>query len=356
MTLDRFFRSWTDFLITLVVLTSFSWLAFIVVKWAVLNSVWNAASHDECQTIMATLGEAGACWAVLNGRLEFFLFGFYPEETRWRPMLGLSVLPFLLIAAAIKPSPRLLALGCFAYATFLYVMVRAVPGTEMPSSWFLGGYLLVVVLASEAAAIALIIGVALALARLYGIGLWRVIASFTIWFLRGIPLSVLLFFGMIVVAYAFPPGSNIDTVSRIVIVLALHTGGLIAIAVIDRLRASPPELGEAARALGLSENAAFRRVLLPQALTEASPNILHAIAGLVRNTSLVSIISLFDPVALTKMIAAEGNWQSANLELVLAQILPFLAVGLVLSLIAKRLQRQISKRTGRLVPTMHIAD
>jgi general L-amino acid transport system permease protein len=65
-----------------------------------LNSVWNASSLKECREIIwASAGPeaTGACWALIRDRWHQFLFGFYPADLYWRPVLALGL---LLIALA----------------------------------------------------------------------------------------------------------------------------------------------------------------------------------------------------------------------------------------------------------------
>jgi general L-amino acid transport system permease protein len=65
-----------------------------------LNSVWTANSLKECREIVwASAGPeaTGACWALIRERWHQFLFGFYPADLYWRPVLALGL---LLIALA----------------------------------------------------------------------------------------------------------------------------------------------------------------------------------------------------------------------------------------------------------------
>jgi general L-amino acid transport system permease protein len=72
-----------------------------IVDWAFLKGVWNASSLSQCrEIIVATHGEGstGACWAVINERMNQFIFGFYPPELYWRPILA-----FVLLFVALAP-------------------------------------------------------------------------------------------------------------------------------------------------------------------------------------------------------------------------------------------------------------
>jgi general L-amino acid transport system permease protein len=66
-----------------------------------LNSVWNAGSLAECRAIVAAQageGATGACWAMIRERWHQFIFGFYPPDQYWRPVLA-----FGLLVAALAP-------------------------------------------------------------------------------------------------------------------------------------------------------------------------------------------------------------------------------------------------------------
>jgi general L-amino acid transport system permease protein len=66
-----------------------------------LNSVWNASSLSECREIVAASageGATGACWAMIREWWGAFIFGFYPPDLWWRPILA-----FGLLFAALGP-------------------------------------------------------------------------------------------------------------------------------------------------------------------------------------------------------------------------------------------------------------
>ena len=67
-----------------------------------LNSIWQAGSLTECRELLAVGGVApevgGACFAVIRDRWVQFIFGFYPSELYWRPILA-----FILFFVALAP-------------------------------------------------------------------------------------------------------------------------------------------------------------------------------------------------------------------------------------------------------------
>lgn len=63
------------------------WMVWTAFPWW-WHSVWNASSLAECREIVAAAGgESGACWAVIKARWHQFLFGFFPPDQYWRPVL-----------------------------------------------------------------------------------------------------------------------------------------------------------------------------------------------------------------------------------------------------------------------------
>jgi len=78
-----------------------------ILPW-LLNGVWNANSLGECRAIIAANageGASGACWAVIRERWHQFLFGFYPRDLYWRPVLALGLL-FVALAPVLYGDNR----------------------------------------------------------------------------------------------------------------------------------------------------------------------------------------------------------------------------------------------------------
>src|SRR4030042_4653568 len=55
------------------------------VKWAFIDSLW-LSTAEQCRT-----GE-GACWSIIPANIRFIIFGFYPYELHWRPLLAMIML------------------------------------------------------------------------------------------------------------------------------------------------------------------------------------------------------------------------------------------------------------------------
>lgn len=96
---ENLFSSPFNAVLTLIGVTVVFLLVQASLPW-LLNSVWTANSLKECREIVwASAGPeaTGACWALIRERWHQFLFGFYPADLYWRPILALGM---LLIALA----------------------------------------------------------------------------------------------------------------------------------------------------------------------------------------------------------------------------------------------------------------
>jgi general L-amino acid transport system permease protein len=89
-----------------------------------LNSVWVASSLSECRDIVtATAGEGatGACWAMVREWWGAFIFGFYPPDEWWRPILAFGLLFAALAPVLFSGQKRSLTILLGAVAVFLLI-------------------------------------------------------------------------------------------------------------------------------------------------------------------------------------------------------------------------------------------
>ncbi len=97
---ENLFSSWLNILLTLIALYVVYFALSLVLPWA-FGGVWNAGSLTECREVLFSFYKGshdGACWAVIEDRWLQLLFGFYPPELYWRPILA-----FALFFVAIAP-------------------------------------------------------------------------------------------------------------------------------------------------------------------------------------------------------------------------------------------------------------
>ena len=120
---ENLFSGWFNTILTLLGLAVIWLLVSSALPWW-LNGVWNAGSLGECREIIAkTAGEgaSGACWAMIRERWHQFLFGFYPPELWWRPVMAFGLLFAAMAPVLFGGQKRNLTLILGAVAVYLLV-------------------------------------------------------------------------------------------------------------------------------------------------------------------------------------------------------------------------------------------
>jgi polar amino acid transport system permease protein len=149
-------------------------------------------------------------------------------------------------------------------------------------------YTLGVTLAGSAAAIA--VGLLVGLAKLSRNKAVLMAASFYTEILRGIPLLVLLFY----IYYALGEFFSIHKLAAAVLGFGFCYGAYMADVIRAGVEAIPKEQGEAARSLGLNERQALFQIILPQAMRTIVPAVGNQTLGMLKDTSLVSVLAISD--------------------------------------------------------------
>jgi len=363
---ENLFSSWLNTFLTLAAIGVVAAFLPQLVSWAFVNGVWNAGSLSECREILD--GARGACWAVINERFPQLVYGFYPPELRWRPnvafaLLVLALAPVLFadfrrlgmaaaavvalkalagatgvvdggVAGLFGPTTLALAVGgalAWVYGTaahrsrwllfsgvypvIAYVLLWGGLGLEaVPSSRF-GGFLLTVIIGVTGIAASLPLGILLALGRQSDMVFIRTICVGFIEFIRGVPLITLLFVASTLLNYFLPPGTNFDLILRVLIMVTLFASAYMAEVIRGGLAALPKGQYEAADSMGLTYWQSMRLIILPQALKISIPGIVNTFIGLFKDTTLVAVIGLLDPIGLTNPIRADSAWNGIVWEL-----------------------------------------
>lgn len=432
------FSGWFNSILTLVsIYAVYSLLAFIL-PW-VFSPTWGAGSLNECREILSAQGRdghfAGACWGVIRERWIQLMFGFYPSELYWRPILSfalmfVAVIPvlfnmisrrmnwFLLalvvflatlafsgifawilmlasglgvlylaytlvatnkadraeqLAAGAKrlPNPLMFTaafpfifpwllwggslwvpigaalgfvVGYIAYTTLTRTiggLVGLIGGVLLAVVWWMflmgpfaqaaesvlplsieavasrkfGGFMLSITIGVVAIVGSLPLGIVLALGRQSDLMIVKALCVGFIEFIRGVPLITLLFVASTLLNVFMPPGTNFDIILRVLIMVTLFAAAYMAEVVRGGLAALPTGQYEGADSLGLNYWQAQRLVIMPQALKISIPGIVSTFIGVFKDTTLVSIIGLLDPLGLSTAIRADANWNGVVWEL-----------------------------------------
>ncbi|WP_037311671.1 amino acid ABC transporter permease [Ruegeria halocynthiae] len=371
------FSGWFNTVLTLVSLYAIYYVLSGILPW-IFQSVWNANSLKECREIMLeTWGSTHghACWAVINDRWLQLLFGFYPSHLYWRPIVSLVLLlaalapvlyservprkmliltaaypflmPFLMwggtiwgpISAALgfvigwgvysvlsKQLSELIGMISAAVAAVIWWLVLSsyftgamdsvLPiGIEAVQSRQFGGFMLAILLGVVAIGVSLPIGVVLALGRQSDLLVVKYLCVGFIEFIRGVPLITLLFVASLLLNLFLPPNTNFDIILRVMIMMTLFSAAYMAEVIRGGLAALPRGQYEGADSLGLNYWQAQRLIIMPQALKISIPGIVSTFIGIFKDTTLVSIIGLFDVIGLASAIRADTAWNGIYWEL-----------------------------------------
>src|SRR6476661_8041955 len=429
----RLFNSPTNILITIV---SALLLWFIVVpalRFALVDAVWTGQDRTAC--LPKNPGDVvGACWPFIQAKFSQFIYGFYPEQERWRVNLTFLIAAILLIPRLAPKGPNALlffvafpvvaffllrggGLGGFGVSwtagllsgfndsigdggrklaasgetaavigPLLWVLGKLIVGLSMLIGWVLlpltwlreqiqafgrpvwadliatalivsavlfwlggglragwrplvtclaifagigiviavmgldrgglpevdtrvgGGLLVTLVVAVTGIVASMPGGIALALGRQSSIPLIRFFSIAFIEFWRGVPLITVLFFATYMLPLFVPTGFNVDGLMRALIGIALFAGAYQAEVVRGGLQAIPRGQAEAASALGLSWWKTTALIVMPQALRHVIPGLVNSFIALFKDTSLVSIVALFDLLGQLRASFSDPVW------------------------------------------------
>jgi general L-amino acid transport system permease protein len=433
----RLFNSPTNILIT-IVSALLLWFTIIPsAKFLLIDAVWSGSDRNAC--LAENAGHVvGACWPYIQAKFTQFIYGFYPEQERWRvnltfiiaailllPLLiprlpakglnaGLFFIAFPIVAFFLLHGGGLKGFGISWTADFLSGFVnsigdagrklagvgetRAVVGPLLvllgklvvflstaisfviwPLTWLRdqiqaagnpvwadfaataaivsiamfvlnggfrtgwralsvsvatfagigiviavmgldrgglplvdtrlwGGLLVTLVVSVTGIVASMPIGIALALGRRSTIPLIRTFSVAFIEFWRGVPLITVLFFATYMLPLFLPAGFTVDGLVRALIGIALFAGAYQAEVIRGGLQAIPRGQAEAASALGLSYWKTTGLIVMPQALRHVIPGLVNSFIALFKDTSLVSIVALFDLLGSLRASFADPNW------------------------------------------------
>lgn len=217
--------------------------------------------------------------------------------------------------------------------------------TEATRAWAFGRYLPLLLrglwttigLSIASMGLAILLGLPIALARMWGPAPLRALAVVYVEVFRGIPVLLLLFF----LYYGLPGvGVRLGPFSAAVLGFGLNYAAYEAEIYRAAIGAVPQGQWEAAASLGMGRALAFRRIVLPQTLRLVLPPMTNDFVALFKDTSLVSVIAV---VELTKQyqIVAKSSMQYLEIGLVTAAL--YLLVSLPLGFASRVLEARASR-------------
>ena len=306
------FAGWRNTITTLFVGALLLYVLPGLVNWGFLRAVF-VNDADACQAARGI----GACWGVVTEKYRIILFGRYPYEEQWRPLIATSVMLGGLVLSCMRAfwKPWLVLLWVGVLAVFFVLMSGGVFGLSEVRTDLWGGLPLTVMLATLSIFMAFPLSIVVALGRRSHLPAIRSACIVYIELIRGVPLISVLFMASFMFPLFMPQGVTIDVLVRVVVGITLFAAAYMAEIVRGGLQAIPKGQLEAADTLGLSYWQTQRKIVLPQALAMVVPSIMNNFISIFKDTSLVTIVSMYELTgALSLALNSDVNWRPFKIE------------------------------------------
>jgi len=340
-----------------------------------------------------------ARWGVITENMRLFLVGQYPPDEIWRVWLTLATLSIatgltagssssgavrlmammvlagqvllalmvlvsglgavstllLLVSASFVwlamvlarrwPVSRLwLSLGWLAttFATFI-LLAGLGEATPLPSvsTTIWGGLLLTIMLSVVGILLSFPFGVALAVGRRSNLPVVRILSTAYIELIRAVPLITILFMAQFLFPLILPDGIRVENVIRAMGGITIFSAAYVAENVRGGLQAIPAGQHEAAHSIGLRTWQTTIFIVLPQALRITIPANVGLFISLLKDTTLVYIISLLDLLGIGRAVLANPKWLGASFEVYLFVAAVFFVLSYALSQASYRLEKEL---------------
>src|SRR5207253_3469447 len=165
--------------------------------------------------------------------------------------------------------------------------------------------------------------------------------------IRGVPLITVLFMASVMLPLFLQTGMTIDKLLRAQAAFILFAAAYLAEIVRGGLQAIPRGQYEAADSLGLGYWRRTCLIVLPQALAMVIPPLVNNFIGSFKNTSLVSIISLFDLLGATNAALTDANWRGYSIEAYVFVAAIYFSFCFFMSRYSQMLEREFNKGRQR---------
>jgi general L-amino acid transport system permease protein len=309
-----------DTILTIIGIVLVAMILPQVISWAFINAQWTGTDRTVCATVaqggIQPDGWSGACWAFVNAKFGQFMFGRYPIDERWRPILVAILFVALLVPLLIPKVPRkglnaILLFGALPVVAFT-LLVGGMFGLPLVETSLWGGLLVTLSLSFVGIAVSLPVGIVLALGRRSKMPIVKMLCIIFIETVRGIPLITVLFFASVMLPLFLPAGVSFDKFLRALIGVSLFAAAYMAEVIRGGLQAIPRGQYEGADSLGLGYWQKMGLIVMPQALKLVIPGIVNTFIGMFKDTSLVIVISMFDLLGVVKQNFSDANWATAQ--------------------------------------------
>jgi general L-amino acid transport system permease protein len=307
-----------DSILTILAVLLLLWALPPMMKWLFIDAAWVGTDRSFCATVeqggIQPNDWSGACWAMIIEKFRYFMMGTYTLEEQWRPILVFILFILLLIPLLVPKAPykswnAIAFFGVFPIVSFI-LLLGGVPGLPFVETSLWGGLMVTLILSFVSISVSLPIGIILALGRRSKLPIIKMFCVGFIELIRGVPLITVLFMASVMLQLFMPPGTSIDKFLRALVGVSIFASAYMAEVIRGGLQAVPKGQSEGADSLGLGYWQKMGLVVMPQALKLVIPSIVNTFISLFKDTSLVSIISMFDLLGIVRASFADSAWIS----------------------------------------------
>jgi general L-amino acid transport system permease protein len=339
------FNNWFNSLLTLVSLALIYFVISGLIRWIFTQADWTPVLENPFLFLVGSypreqlwrigilfamyslmLGMSWRMWSNIMRILTLTYAGFFvfialwlflpyisnapvPKFELWMPIALLANLGIVALGYYLGGSKKITARYLLvAWVFSLIISLFLLYGTPwigilsiIPTNYW-GGLLVTLILAIGAIILSFPLGVLLALGRRSSLPIIRIICTVFIETIRGVPLISILFLFSIIIPLFLPPEIRIDRLMRALIGMMIFSSAYTAENVRGGLAAIPYGQTEAAKALGHSSFQITALIVLPQALRLVIPPIVGQFISLFKDTTLASILSVLELLAVGKSI------------------------------------------------------
>ncbi len=256
--------------------------------------------------------------------------------------LGAFVISALGKTTAPDKSQRnilLLIVAVMFAVVYVWQMGRALESVSW-TKW--GGLFLTLVISGIGIASSMPGGIILALGRRSKLPVVRVLSTGFIEIFRSVPLITVLFMATTMFPLFMPEGFVLNKLVQVIIAVILFNACYMAETVRAGLQAIPKGQFEGAHTIGLGYWGAMGLIIMPQALKHMIPNIVGSFIGLLKNTTLVSIIGLFDLLGMLRSISKDAPWIGLHKEPLIFGAFLFFIICFSMSKYSRHLEVKLS--------------
>ncbi len=235
--------------------------------------------------------------------------------------------------------------GAAIVITYLMLLAVAISAVDTPNETPFGGFILTWILAIAGLVLAFPLGLLLALGRTSTMPIFRLMSTFYIEVVRGVPLITWLLVSIVVFPIFFPLGTSFPNVVEVIVFIAFFSAAYMAENVRGGLQSIPTGQTEAANALGMTTLQRTVFITLPQALRSVIPALVGQVIAIFKDTSLVAIVGLFDLLKIAKDViptqSQPFNFLGSIRESLLAAALFYWVFTFAFSRISLRIEKKL---------------